>query len=115
MLLASGSKLLICHRRMFHEDQPRFFVGVVTACDGGIAKVAGYSWTRDPSAGFVRKEDERTKIVALTSGMVIVYELPMEVDVEEVRIEQPGGHAVVLTDGHSFRMDLAERQIRSAA
>ena len=115
MVLASGSKILVCHRRLFNEDQPRYFVGVVKACDGAIVKVAGFSWTRDPAAGFVRKEDERTKIVALSSGMVLVYELPMEVDVERVRIDQPGGHAVVLTDGRSFRMDLAERQIRTAA
>ena len=115
MVLAAGSKLLVCHRRLFNEDQPRFFVGVVKACEEGVAKVTGYSFTRDPSLGFVRKDDERTKIVALASGMVIVYELPAEVDVAQVRIEQPGGHSVVMTDGRSFRMDLAERQVRSAA
>ena len=109
MLPASGAKLLVCHRRLFREDQPRFFAGVVKASESGLVKATGYSWTRDPAHGFRRKEGERTKIVALNSGMIIAYELPMEISIEKLRIEQLGGHAVVLTDGAEFRMDLAER------
>ena len=78
MFLQEGAKLLVCHRRLFAEDQPRFFVGVVEACDGPLAKVSGFSWTRDASRGYVRKDDRRTKIVSLGSGSVIVYELPAE-------------------------------------
>ena len=110
MFLQEGAKLLVCHRRLFAEDQPRFFVGVVEACDGPLAKVSGFSWTRDASRGYVRKDDRRTKIVSLGSGSVIVYELPAEVAVEDLQVEQPGGHAVYMTDGRKFRMDLAEKQ-----
>lgn len=109
MILISGAKILVCHRRLFEGDLPRFFVGTVTACEQGLVKLCGFSWTRDPGQGFIRKRDERTKILSLSSGALIVYELPSEILIEDLRIEQPGGHAVVLTDGGKFRMDLAER------
>ena len=115
MILVSGTKLLISHRRMFAEDQPRFFAGTVKACEGELAKVTGYSWSRDPAHGYQRKRDRRTKIVAIGSGTLMVYELPTEVDIEELRVEQPGGHVVRLTDGRKFEMDLSERQIPGPA
>ena len=109
MILISGAKILVCHRRLFNEDHPRFFVGTVVACEEGLVKASGFSWTRDPGQGFVRKSDERTKVISLTSGSLIVYELPSEILIEDLTIEQPSGHTVVLTDGAKFRMDLAER------
>lgn len=109
MLFSNGTKLLICHRRLFAEDQPRFFFGTVEMYSDGIAKVSGFTWTRDPTHGFQRKPDRRTKLIAVASGSLIVYQVAREVDVEEVRIEQPGGHTVLLTDGAKFRMDLSER------
>ena len=48
-------------------------------------------------------------MISLASGNLIVYEIPEEVDVEAVRVEQPGGHRVVATDGEKFQMDLSER------
>jgi len=113
MLLDTGTKLLICHRRLFSEDQPRFFAGVVEASEGGLAKVSGFSWTRDPSQGFVRKDDRRSKIVSLVSGTMFVYELPRELLIEDLHVEQTGGHTVVMTDGRKFRIDLSERHGRA--
>lgn len=110
MLLPNGTKILACHRRFFPEDQPRYFFGVVEAYIEGVAKVSGFTWTRDPTHGFQRKPDRRTKLIAVASGSVLVYELPPQVDIEAIQIEQPGGQAVVATDGAKFRMDLAERQ-----
>jgi hypothetical protein len=109
MLLEKGAKVLICHRRLFAEDHPRFFVGTVDQYADGIAKVSGFSWTRDAARGFQRKADERTKLIALASGAMIVYEVPASLHVESLRIEQPGGHSVIVTDGARFRMDLSER------
>jgi hypothetical protein len=47
MLLSNGAKVLVCHRRLFAEDQARYFFGVVEDYCEGIAKVSGFSWTRD--------------------------------------------------------------------
>ncbi len=108
-MLQPGTKLLACHRRLFDGDQPRFFAGTVECCEHGLAKVTGFTWTRDAARGFLRKDGKRTKIISLLSGTVIVYELPGEVLIEDLRIDQPGGHVISLTDGRKFRMDLAER------
>lgn len=109
MLFLKGANLMVCHRRLFSEDHLRFFFGTVEAYADGIAKVSGFTWTRDPTHGFQRKSDRRTKLIALASGSLIIYEIPAEVDVEEVRIDQAGAHTVVATDGSKFRMDLSER------
>jgi len=110
MLLEPGSKLLVSHRRLFAEDQPRFFVGHVDEFEEGLVKLTGFSWTRDPRRGFLRKDDRRTKIVSLVSGAVIAYQLPAEVLIEDLEITQPGGQVIVMSDGKKFSMDLAERQ-----
>ena len=109
MILARGAKVLACHRRLFEEDHLRLFVGTVTDYEAGIAMVRGFTWLRDTTHGFQRKSDERTKILSISSGAVIVYELPMEVDIPELKVEQLGGHKVVLTDGRKFRIDLSEK------
>ena len=109
MLLLNGARLLICHRRLFPEDHPRLFFGTVETYAEGIAKVSGFTWTRDPTHGYQRKADRRTKLIAVASGTLIIYEISSDVDVEKVRIEQPGGHTVIATDGAKFRMDLSER------
>lgn len=109
MLLSNGAKVLVCHRRLFSEDHVRLFFGMVEMYSDGIAKVSGFTWTRDPTHGFQRKSDRRSKLVAIGSGSLIVYEIPSEVDLEAIRIEQSGGHSVIATDGEKFQMDLSER------
>jgi hypothetical protein len=109
MLVSSGAKLLICHRRLFPEDHVRYFFGSVEAYSEGIAKVSGFTWTRDPTHGFQRKSDRRTKLISVGSGTLIVYEISPEVNVEDVRIEHVSSHSVVATDGAKFQMDLSER------
>lgn len=108
MLLVNGAKVLVCHRRLYSEDHLRYFFGIVQMYSDGIAKVSGFSWTRDPTHGFRRKGDRRTKLISIASGALLVYEIPPEVDVEAVQIEQPSGHTIIATDGDKFQMDLSE-------
>lgn len=109
MFLSTGAKVLVCHRRLFAEDSTRFFFGVVEDYSEGIARVSGFTWTRDATRGFQKKADRRTKLIAIGSGSLIIYQIPDTVAIEEVRIEQPGGPTVTATDGSKFRMDLSER------
>ncbi len=109
MALPTGTKLFISHRRLFKDDQPRFFFGITDNCSDGIVKVTGYTWTRDPTHGFQKKHDRRTKIVALSSGTLIIYEVSEEVDIDNLRIDQLDAHTVIATDGANFKMDLSER------
>jgi hypothetical protein len=109
VILETGAKILVCHRRLFPEDSPRFFVGTVVTHEAGVVKVTGITWTRDVAHGFHKKRDPRTKLISLHTGTVIVYELPGEVEVEALRLEQPSGTEIILTDDQKFRMDLSER------
>lgn len=109
MALSIGTKLFISHRRLFKDDQPRFFFGVTDHYSDGIVKVSGYTWTRDPTHGFQKKHDRRTKIVALTSGTLIIYEIPTQADIDNIKIDQPDAHSVIASDGYNFKMDLSER------
>ena len=108
MLLQSGDKLLVVHRRLFERDGSRFFVGDVEAYEAGIVRVAGYTFVRDPIGGTVsRKNDARVKLFSLSSGSLMVYVLPRDLNVESVRMVAEEA-SLALTDGHAFRMDLSE-------
>jgi len=111
MLVQGGAKLLLAHRRLFPEDQPRFFIGTVEAYADGMARVSGYSWVREQLRGdIMRKRDQRTKLVSLASGTLLVYVLPDDVDIESLAIEHGSDQDYVLTDGKGFQMDLSERR-----
>ena len=108
MLLKTGDKILIAHRRLFESDQDRFFVGQVEDYEAGVVKAKGHSYVRDVMAGLVvEKAEERTKILALSSGTLIVYQLPDSVLVENLKFEIAETR-LLLTDGRGFRMNLTE-------
>ncbi len=107
-MLQSGEKLLLAHRRLFERDEPRYFVGSVDVCEGAVIKVTGYSFVRDISSGGVlRKDDPRTKIVSVSSGALLVYQLPDQTDVASVRFTMQDGE-LILTDGARLQMNMTE-------
>ncbi len=108
MILKSGDKLLIAHRRLFEKEEPRYFVGEVVAYEAGIIKLAGFSFVRDITSGSViRKDEPRTKIVSVSSYAFLIYQLPDDLDIIKVSFENEEGQQF-LTDGGSLRMNLAE-------
>ncbi|MEQ1891874.1 MAG: hypothetical protein ABL998_04965 [Planctomycetota bacterium] len=114
MILENGSKVFISHRRLFEGDHARYFVGIVEAYENGIARVCGHTWTRDGYQGqYRRKDDERTKIIALTSGAVMLYALPSHVDLASARMTSEGGE-LFLSDARGWRMDLSEGLLHAA-
>ena len=109
MLLSNGTKVLVCHRRLFPDDHTRLFFGEVEAYADGVAKVSGFTWARGTNTGYQRKRDRRTKLIALASGSLIVYELPTWIQLDAVEIVQEDQDSVIAVDGGDFRMDLSER------
>ena len=108
LLLGSGDKLLVTHRRLFEADAARYFVGEVLAYQDGIVKVRGHSFVRDVSSTrLLRKDDPRTKLVSLSSGAVIAYQLPGDTDVAAVEIVWEGT-GLQLKEGGRVLMNLAE-------
>lgn len=109
--MRNGDKLLVSHRRLFSEDLPRFFLGTVEDYEDGVASVLGHSWVRDVLKGeFLRKDDQRNKIVSLTSGNLIIYKLPRSVDLDAITIQYGPNQEQHLTDGAEFRMDITDRR-----
>lgn len=111
MILEEGSKVLIIHRRLFEGDNARFFVGVVDAYEQGVAKVRGHTWIRDSfSPGFFQKHDRRTKIASISSGTLLVYELPSETEMGKLKFSVNDEGKILLTDGNQLMLDLSESE-----
>lgn len=108
MIIDTGTKLFIVHRRLFERDQSRFFVGQVEAYQDGLARVRGYSFARTLGDGNIcRKNEVHTKLIPLASGTLIMYVLPNEVAVDQIRVEGSRG-LLTLTDGQAFSMNMSE-------
>jgi hypothetical protein len=115
MILETGTKVLVSHRRLFEGDHARYFVGIVEGYEQGIARICGHTWTRDAYQGqYRRKDDERTKIVSIASGTVMLYALPSRVDLASVRIGCESGD-VFLSDALGWRMDISEGVLHGGA
>ena len=109
MIMQPGDTILVAHRRLFADDAPRLFLGKVDHYEDGLVLATGHSWIRSPTLGeFYRKSDQRSKIIALNSGMVMVYQLPRDLNLDDVVIETRDKHQSFLTDGKQFEMDITD-------
>jgi hypothetical protein len=107
-MLKSGDKIFAAHRRLFEKDEARFFIGEVDGAEAGVIKATGHSYVRDPMAGSViEKADKRTKILALASGTLLVYQLPDNLSLDALKFVSIERH-LFLTDGGQFKMNLSE-------
>ncbi len=108
--LEPGNKVLVVHRRLFEKDRPRFFLGVVEAFNeaNGLIKISGRSTGLAKAGGLATKKEKVTKVVSLTSGTLIVYQLETGTDTESaaIRITREGG--VHLMAGDKLLLDLSE-------
>ena len=108
MLLKKGDKILVAYRRLFETDEGRFFVGQVDDYEVGVVKVTGHSYVPDIIGGLmIEKPEERTKILALSSGTLLVYQLPDAVTLDRMKFVMKDGR-LSLTDGDNLTMNLAE-------
>jgi hypothetical protein len=108
MVLKQGDKILVAHRRLFEKDEVRFFIGQVDVYEGGVVKATGNSYVRDAMGGrVIEKPEERTKILSLSSGTLLVYQLPDALALDALKFVTMEGR-VSLTDGKGFTMNLTE-------
>lgn len=109
MILESGTKLLVVHRRLFEKDRPRYFIGSVDCFEDGIARVTGNTWVQDLANGnFIKKDDSRTKIISVLSTGLLIYCLPGFVNLSELRFDYTSDNEVLLRDKGKFAMDMSE-------
>jgi len=107
-MLNEGDKVLVVHRRLFRGDAAHYLVGRVDAYEAGLVKVTGHSYVRDPYTGrMIEKTEPRTKILALNSGTLIVYQLPSATALETLAFSWVEGR-LSASDGQGFTMNLGE-------
>jgi hypothetical protein len=108
MILAPGEKVFIMTRRLFREDFRRHFVGEVEELFGGTLRAHGYSFIYDEVLNdFVRREDLRTRLFSAIDAGLMIFVLPAEVVLADVRYEIRKGERL-LTDGKAFNMNVSE-------
>lgn len=107
-MFAEGDKVLVAHRRLFRGDAAHYFAGRVDAYEAGLVKVTGRSYVRDPYTGsMIEKTEPRTKVLALMSGTLMVYQLPAGTALESLTFTWADGR-LTAADGHGFSMNLGE-------
>jgi hypothetical protein len=108
MILRSGEKIHVIHRRHYEKDTHRHFVGIVEDYEGGVARVVGHVYTVDTAKfQYIRRPELRTRIISVVSGDLLVNILPASVDLAKIKYKQEG-KAVRVTDGSDWFLDLSE-------
>ena len=109
MILKSGEKIHVVHRRMFDKDTRKHFVGEVEAYEHGVVRALGHVFViDDPAENIFRKKSElRSRLISISAGNVYVNVLPPTVDLEQIRYENKG-RALRITDGSEWHLDLKE-------
>lgn len=109
MILTNNDKIMVVHRRLYENDHSRIFTGVVDGHNDSLIKVCGNSWVKNQYGGeYLKKEEKRTKILSLSSGTLIVYQLPNNTDLENLEIITCKEGVAYMTDHKDFKMDLSE-------
>lgn len=113
-MLESGDILLICYRRLFSNDENRFFLGKVEAYEAGIVKLTGHSFLRDSVTGqMAEKSGLATKLLSISSGSLIVYQLPSTLQLANLKFVHQM-MKLTLVDDQGFSLDLTEKIYRQS-
>jgi len=111
MVLQKANIVHVITRRGFKDDIARHFVGQVLECHGSVARIQGFSFVLDNmSRKFMRRKRERTRLVSLVDGGIIVTVLSNDTRLEEVRYQDVEGH-LMLVDGGDLKLDFSEYRL----
>ena len=87
--LNDGDRVLIIDRKLFKDDNTRFFVGVIEEYDSVAVRV---------------------RVISLSAGDLL-YLLPREMDAAKVHLRR-SPKSLMLTDGEALSVDLSEWLLR---
>ncbi len=110
--IRDGDKILVIDRKIFHDDNTRFFIGVVEEYDDGVVRVRGYPFHLSPYevTGIERHGEERVRVIAI-AGDILLYLLPRETEVGKVQLRR-SPKSLQMTDGAAVTVDLTEWLMR---
>jgi hypothetical protein len=108
MILRSGEKVHVIHRRHYEKDAHRHFIGTVEAYEGGVARVVGNVYTVDTTKfQYVRRPETRTRIISIISGDLLINVIPASVDLAKITYKHEK-KSVRVSDGSDWFLDLSE-------
>jgi hypothetical protein len=109
MMLKAGDNLLVVHRRLFRDDGGRYFIGTVDEYEHGIVRITGLSFIRnDYNGDFVSKKGFMTKIFSISSGTLITYVIPSNIELKDLSFEHKNKGEVWVVGPDGFRLNLTE-------
>jgi hypothetical protein len=111
--IRDGDHILVIDRKLFHDDNTRFFVGEVEEYDDRVVRLRGFPFHLSPYevTGVERHGEQRTRVLAMT-GDILVYLLPRETDLEKMQLRR-SPKSLQMTDGGAVTVDLSEWLMRA--
>lgn len=107
-MIFKGEKILLSQRRIFKLEIRRLFIGEVEGASDVAIRAHGYSFVFDDSSGeYVRWDDLRTRIISVTDAGNVIFIVPKEVNIGEVRFKFADNQRFI-TDGKSFNLSMSE-------
>ena len=108
MILRSGEKIHVIHRRLYEKDPHRHFIGTVESYEQGVARVVGHVYTVDNAKfQYMRRPELRTRLISVVSGDLLVNIIPSSVNLEKIAYKQEK-KSVRVSDGSDWFLDLSE-------
>ena len=108
MILRSGEKVHVIHRRCYDKDAHRHFIGTIEAYEGGVARVVGHVFTVDTTKfQYIRRPEVRTRIISIIGGDLLINVIPPSVNLDKITYKQEK-KGVRVSDGSDWFLDLSE-------
>jgi hypothetical protein len=111
--IRDGDHILVIDRKLFHDDNTRFFVGVVEEYDDRVIRLRGFPFHLSPYevTGVERHGEPRVRVLSL-SGDILHYMLPRETEHDKMQLRR-SPTSLPITDGGAVTLDLSEWLMRA--
>jgi hypothetical protein len=111
--LRESDRVLVIDRKLFKDDNTRFFVGMIEECDEQAMRVRGFPFHLSPYeiSGAERHGEERVRIISLAAGDLI-YLLPRDLECTKLHMRR-SPKSLILTDSEEYSLDLSEWLLRT--
>jgi hypothetical protein len=87
----------------------RHFIGEVLECTEFAVRVKGNAFVfNEGTSNFLRREENRTRLISLTDAGVITNIIPKEVNLEDINYQIDEKNQRVITVGKAFKLNVSE-------
>jgi hypothetical protein len=111
--LRESDRILVIDRKLFKDDNTRFFAGFIEEYDEVAMRVRGFPFHLSPYevSGAERHGEERVRIISMAAGDLI-YLLPRELECSRLQMRR-SPKSLILSDGEEYSLDLSEWLVRA--